>query len=503
MRIGTGLVALLTAAILAGCASRKVHVAAADPLAGAHALVRQGCYDCLLDARAQYERALSSSPAAVSRLFEVELLLTLREKELAIDPAGSLSRAAALAPRLTKGSAEPILAAVRAVPESAGRRMLPVTADAKANLDATLTLIDSSPFDAVFKSYVKLSLECGRVAALSPADPSAAGAPLLTYRAAICQDPIRVEPLQSVRKEVPQFPEAAFFLGRASMGSLFRTDGVHARELFEEAYMRFQNSPDIAFGLATVYQATNDCRRADELFTRTLELRPAHEEARLNRAVCRTYLARHEEAIADTTILIDSGASASTRGDAYYWRAWNQRHLTRLAPARADIDVGRTLRYNARVLTLAGKIEYDQRDLDKARQDLEQATALDPRECDAPWYLGLVEIEVEHWSASATGFTRAAECYASLVRESHRLRAEMAARTDVSEEFKARQLAGFDAAIADDSSQRSASELNAAINFGRAGDLARATVYMKLAAVDPQRQSAVEDLRQVLGVPRW
>jgi len=79
----------------------------------------------------------------------------------------------------------------------------------------------------------------------------------------------------------------------------------------------------------------------------------------------------------------------------------------------------------------------------------------------------------------------------------------MATRQDVTEEFRARQIAGFDAAIKEDSVQKSAADLNAAINYGRAGDLPSATVYMKRAAVDPQRRLAVEDLRQVLGVPRW
>ena len=78
----------------------------------------------------------------------------------------------------------------------------------------------------------------------------------------------------------------------------------------------------------TVYQATNECRPAETLFGRVLELRPAHEEARLGRAVCRTYLSRNEEAIADATVLID--ARASNRSDAYYWRAWNRRHLTQI-----------------------------------------------------------------------------------------------------------------------------------------------------------------------------
>ena len=112
-------------------------------------------------------------------------------------------------------------------------------------------------------------------------------------------------------------------------------------------------------------------------------------------------------------------------------------------------------------------------------------------------------VVVESWPPGATAFVAAAQCYDGLVKETEGFRTEMAARKDVSEDFRTRQLAGFDAAIADDSVRRSASELNAAINYGRAGDLPNATVYMKRAAADPQRRSAVEDLRQVLGVPRW
>jgi tetratricopeptide (TPR) repeat protein len=251
------------------------------------------------------------------------------------------------------------------------------------------------------------------------------------------------------------------------MPSLFRGDGREARELFEEAYARFSNSPSIAFDLGNLDQATNDCRRADTLFSRALELRPGHEEARLGRTICRTYLSRNDEAIADATVLID--VEASNRGDAYYWRAWNRRRIGQLDAARADIDRARTLRYNARILTLAGMIEYDQRDFDTARTDLQRAREMDARECEAPWYLALVEYSVEAWAPSAQGFAGAADCYDMLVKDSERLKAEMAARTDVSEEFRATQLAGFDAAIKEDSVQRSAAELNAAINYGRAG----------------------------------
>ena len=498
-RIHFCLAIVLMAAL--GCSSRKATVAAPDSGAWIDEFVRQGCYDCLLDARKAYEQLATRSAAALSRVFEVDLLLALREKELSIDPSATLAHAGSLVPRLAGLAANRMLTIVMAIPEdSGGRRLLLPTGEAGAQLDSMLADVESSPFSGEFKTYMKLSLQCGRVTTNSePASPTDA-VPLLAYRRAICSSLVRQE-LTTVRTAVPRFVEASFFLGRLEMASLFRTDGTLTRTLFEQAYARFPNSPAIAFELGTVYQATNECRPAEALFTRALELKPAHEEARLGRTVCRTYLSLNEPAISDATVLID--ARATNRAEAYYWRAWNRRYLKQIELARADIDQARALRYNARVLTLAGQIEYDQQQFDAARRDLDTARDLDPRECEAPWYLGLVEVAVESWPPGAKAFVAAAGCYEALIKETQRFRDEMAARKDVSEAFRSRQLAGFDAAIADDSMRRSASELNAAINYGRAGDLPNATVFMKRAAADPQRRVAVEDLRQVLGVPRW
>ncbi|HET9193736.1 MAG TPA: hypothetical protein VFO21_12710, partial [Vicinamibacterales bacterium] len=482
---------VLLAGLAAGCGSRSARVAEPDRGAWADELVRQGCYDCLLDARAAYERLAGGSAAARARVFEVDLLLALREKELSIDPTATLAHAASLVPRLTglgppgppKGGhyvlqADRLLAIVKSVPEdAAGRRVLPPTKDAAQQIDQALVAIDASPFSAELNGYLRLTIQCGRTTPdPAPAVP-ANDIPLLAYRRAICAPPFLFDRLRAVRTAVPRFVETSFFLGRVAMASIFRTDGSEVRGFFEQAYARFPNSPTIAFDLGTVYQATNECRPAERLFTRVLELKPAHEEGRLGRAVCRTYLSQNEEAVADATVLID--ARASNRGEAYYWRAWNRRHLKQIEAARADIDQARALRYNARVLTLAGMIEYDQREYGIARRDLTQARDLDPRECDAPWYLGLVEVAVESWPPGAKAFVGAAQCYEALVKETEKFRADMAARTDVSEEFRKRQLAGFDAAIADDNVRKSAAELNAAINFGRAGDIPNATVYMK------------------------
>ena len=83
-----------------GCSSRKAKVAAPDSGAWVDEFVRQGCYDCLLDARKAYDRLAASSAAALARVFEMDLLLALREKELSIDPSATLLHAESLVPRL-------------------------------------------------------------------------------------------------------------------------------------------------------------------------------------------------------------------------------------------------------------------------------------------------------------------------------------------------------------------------------------------------------------------
>jgi tetratricopeptide (TPR) repeat protein len=498
---GRLLVAAATVTIAAGCAARSRPQTAADP-ARASELVRQGCYDCLLEARAITEK-LPPSPATTVDLVEINLLLALREKELALDPAANLERAAQLLTQLRGGAgAKAVVDVIAALPEDAtGRRVLPPAPAARAAFDATVAGLDATPFSTLFKTYLKLSVQCGRVPVEEPSAGAPAEAPLLVYRRAICEAPIRVAPLRAVRTDVPAAIETSLFLGRAAMATIGRNDAHQQRELFEEAFARFSESPSIAFNLATVYQATGDCRRAEELFSRTLTLRPLHEDARLGRVVCRTYISDSAGAIADATVLID--AAASNRADAYYWRAWNRRRNEQLDMARADIEGARALRINGNVLTLAGMIEHDQKDFQKAREDLSRAREMDNTQCQASWYLGLVGYALEEWPESAKGFAASADCYERLIATTEAQRAAVAGRTDLEESYRTRQLAGFDAAIKEDSTQKSAADLNAAINYARAGDVPNATVYMKRAAVDPERRLTVEDLRQVLGVPRW
>jgi tetratricopeptide (TPR) repeat protein len=503
----------------AACAARAPRPLPFD-VARFEALIAQGCYDCFLEAREM--AAASAEPAslaALRRQFEVELLLAIREKELAIDPASTLARVDRLASQIGSASqtgtgtaATRLAAIVSELPaDSAGTPRLgrtpPLIVPGPGAREAYLRDMFSATANAVLSpagaAYTQLAVRCA-IAPDTVSEPlleTVPAAPLLQYKRATCAGRVDAPRLEAVRKAEPRFVETSLFRGRAAMAEFARTDGSQARAFVEEAHARFPNSPAVTLQLATIAQGTGDCRRAEEYYDETLALSPRHEDARLGRAICRTYQKNPDGAIADATVLVD--ASTDNRAEAFYWRAWNHRSQKRLDEARADINRARALLYNARVLTLAGMIEHDQQEFDRARDDLTRARDMDSRECQARWYLGLVGYGTEQWDASARGFADAAECYARLIRDTEAQRDALLRREDLSAEYRARQLAGFNAAIAEDSTQKSAADLNAAINFGRAQDMASATTYMKRAWEDPERRSAVEDLRQILGVPRW
>ena len=505
MRIGAFPFAV---AVLTSACTARAPLSPALDLARADNLTRQGCYACLIDARAIYDRASGAQRRAMRlRALEVELLLVLREKELSVDSTATMSRARAIAAELPLASnAAAAVALVEAVaPDGPGsqpsERRQPAFGVGAEGITKALQTIDGVPLSPLFRAYLTTSVQCSGAGPAPSSPATRPPEPLLVYRAALCRNAIDADALAALREAVPRFVEAALFQGRAAMGLLAGSDGSRARAFFEEAYARFPASSAVTLHLGTVHQAMGDCRRAHDYFTETLMLRPAHEAARLGRAVCRTYLSDFDGGVADATILIE--AAAGNRADAYYWRAWIRRHMRQLDLARADIERSRALLFNARVLTLAGMIEHDQKDYESAIEDLHQAYKVDPSECLAPWYLALVGYATEHWTEAAEDFASAAECYAGRVESSLKQKAAVTAREDLDPAFRARQIAGFDAAIAEDSAQKSASDLNAALNYGRDGDVANATIYMKRAAVDPQRREAVEELRQVLRVPPW
>src|SRR5689334_18102570 len=108
-------VVTLMVAVSIGCAAPPVRTPA---LATADAELLQGCYDCLLAARASYRRFAEIDRAhGAARVFEADLLIALREKELGLPASDAPSEARRIAAELPRTvEAERYLALVDAVP---------------------------------------------------------------------------------------------------------------------------------------------------------------------------------------------------------------------------------------------------------------------------------------------------------------------------------------------------------------------------------------------------
>jgi len=512
------------ALVMGGCASARLRPADVASLAAADALVRQGCYECLVEARDTYERVAvrKARPTVLPRLFETTVLVALRERELAIDNGPAYEKAKALAAELPAnlGAAAALEIADGVAGHEAGwskRRHSTFLREHRISpedLEAHKKKLETSLWSPLFRQYLSASLECSqwgwvhrrprppRAAAdlpvererrLPEAPPDAP--PLLRYRLATCVGTFP-KPLEAVHAEVPRFVESALFLGRLELKNAPKDRGRRARALLDEAYRHFPTSPAATFLRGSASQAAGDRAAAVRYFDETLALEKDHEDALFGRTVCLSHLGRHREAIAAATRIIE--LPTSDFGDAYYWRAWNRHQLAELPEARADIDEARKHRHSVGLLTLAGIIEYDQDDLDPAEKDLAEAVELDPANCTALWYQGLVQIRRKGWGRAAGHFASATGCYDREAREDEKRRDAMRNAPDVEEDFRAQQIAGFEAAIREDLSQASASAFNAAVNYLRDKDVVQAAAFADRAAQDPERVAKVAELWKLI-----
>jgi len=411
-----------------GCASHKPNaaaLAAAEARAiqaqidEADARVLEGCYDCLLEARDTYVKlaATRTRPTVLPRLFEVHLVLALREKELALDSAASIAAARELASELPAAmEADHYLGLVDAVPPEengtprAELRAFRTPARAKyaSNVDQELKWIASSTgVSAPVRQYISLAVDCTTPRPRRPGqlpsesinrDPGPSAPPLVTFRYGICE--LRRVPLENVRAAVPRFVETSYFIARMEVAA----KRSKARESLVESLKRFPQSPAVTYLNGTFSQLIGDCRAGLGFYDNTVAIKPLHENALLGRVVCLAFLKRFDEAIAAATKIVD--LKLDNIGDALYWRAWTYHEMTQLDAARTDIESAKRLAVKAEVLTLAGIIEYEQNDFAVAERDLNAAKSLayGDRNCVASWYLGLVEMKRDRWAESAGHF---------------------------------------------------------------------------------------------------
>lgn len=512
---------LFCALVLSGCASTAIRQQDQAELMRAERLTSQGCYDCLTEARDIYARLAvgRARPLLVSRLFETELILALREKELAIDSGETERRAAALVDELTSAAdARRVLDMADLVPperEGTPHRVLVERSSTGARgetvrgLEADVAWLEKADLDPLVRTYLRLSIVCNfrRTGRLSDdatrlvettLDPTSEAEPLLRYRAATCEG-VRATALTALLVDEPRFLEAHYFLARLGVSTVQQRGNVaDVRAPLEAAYARFPHSPAVTHLYGQFHQLIGDCKAGLRFYDETLAIWPGHENGMLGRTVCLTFLSHHDDAIRAASRMI--ALPTDNRVEAYYWRAWNYWHLEQLAEARADIEAAKALRSNGEIHTLAGQIEHDQDDFGPAEKDLRTARSLSFGEanCTAAWYLGLVLMKGERWRETAETFEGAMGCYENRVAESEAGLARIRANRDLDPEFRTRQVTSFEAAIKEDRGQYHAAAFNAANHFVRAGDVERARPLIEIAARDPALADLVRQLREYI-----
>jgi len=504
--------------LVVACGPKKPNAAQqlAAARATAQARVLEGCYACLLDSRTIYAGVAVGRARAslIVPMFEVELLLNLRERELAMDSSDSLARAKALISELPAGvEGARYLAAVEAVPpdamgvpQSEGRAYRQSQLGYRPRINDEVAWLQTGPLQPAVRQYLALSIDCeysGRVRGSLPPLPGLRQAappgtpPLVAYRLATC-DHINSVALEELEAAVPAFVEGSAFRARLEVNRVQQTGGALARTLLAAAYTGLPKSSSVTYLNGNFGQTVGDCRTALRFYDETLAMRPSHENALLGRTVCLVYLSRYDEAIATATRMIDM--RTFNIADAYFWRAWIYHERRELPTARQDITLAKTLASNNDIHRLAGIIEHDQDDLDIAEKDLTEANVLSGgQDCVARWYLALVAVKRERWTVSAGHFEEAMFCYdnAAIFREA--ALQKMEANTDIEPEFKARQIEGFKAAIKSDRSQYHAAAFNAANHFARAGNVEKARPLLDIAARDPALDKQVAELRKIIG----
>jgi tetratricopeptide (TPR) repeat protein len=505
-----------------GCGAKKPVVPQPPDLSGlekADALVLQGCYDCLLDAQGTYRRIGRGAgrPLVLNRLFETSVLIGLRHKELALDPSEPFAEARSVAKELAPDlEAERYLTLAEAVPPDdvgtprktmSALRDVQLRAGFVPKIETELAWLRGAALSEPFRKYLDLSVDCAYPSRPRPqnappparaARQPAEGAPqLIVYRTGICA-PINQPVLYRLRQADPRFVEVSMTLARIDIALADQMGPGQAQPRLEEARLRFPASPAVNYLSGSFNQAIGDCDAALAFYNETLSITPIHEDALLGRTICQTYLKQYDDGIQTATRMID--LKTDNIGEAYYWRAFNQHVKKVLDLARIDIELAKRAAGTDKAYTLAGIIKYDQDDLDPSERDLETARAMPQGEnnCTAIWYLGMVQTKRKGWPAAAEDFEAAMNCYGRAVGV---LKGELRGfemRMDLDATFKARKIAALQEGIAESTSQRYASAMNAANYYATASNIAAAKRLVEIAAEDPKLADPVGKLREWL-----
>lgn len=421
--IAAGLLACVPAGLF-GCAAKAPvqPLYIAEMLKG-EALLSDGCYTCLQQSLALFERALTlkSPPAgAAEKAFDAALLIWLRERELGIPSDESAARAR----RLLVASRQQVFDAAQLVigdttgldPEMrarlTGRSRPPLEMDHPVR-----RALDASPEMDLAARYVALSIDCEQQKLIESIDMRAmtsnySGVPLMRYKLATCGR-LASSNVGQLREGDPRWTDTLAAEARRELASSAgrAIDFPKVLSLYAQGRSAFPSSLLFTLAWANTNLMAEEYEAAFTGFDDVVTRLPEHRDALNGKMQAQSYLLRHDDAIATATRILELGTW--NIADANYWRAWNRYHLKDYESAWVDVENALKGLSNTRVTMLAGLIAYARKDLPSAIVHFDNTFKADPTACDAVWMSGLVSIDQNELTVAAPKFTRSMTCFVS------------------------------------------------------------------------------------------
>lgn len=513
---------LLSFGVVLGLAACAPHIrldpgpgiALTADLTHADALVERGCYACLQEALASYERlsATGRAPAAGLRAIDTALLLALRERELGLGSGQALEHAIELAGRQPPPFDIGVFESVAGVQpwhgpgvskERLDQSMGPLR-QMSASWQSWRAQIEPGAAHDLLRAYYLLSLDCSSRsfladAGVEPWHPPSGAPPLLRYRAAVCPLAIDDRALGAVLRDDPAFAEANLFLGELALArGTVRTAEKH----LVQAARAIPGLTAAWLALGQVYLVMEEFDLARDAYHQVNAAAPGQREAMLGEAKSLSYLGRHEQAI----VILDQMERLGTwyMGETYYWRAWNRHRLMQFDAANDDVMASRSrLPMDAQVDKLAGFIALARKEIERAEVEFRAAVThiegQGGRDCDATYYLGSVQVMQRKWAEAAPNFEKAEPCY---VLDEQAVRQRIAAinASDLPDDRRDRLVSSKEKDVAAVRLQQARSCFNAAVALANLGETAKARPFAERAAAHPEMKAlAVQLLARLSG----
>jgi tetratricopeptide (TPR) repeat protein len=487
--------------LVGGCAPKTPTISpsqrALQNVAEADALVRAGCFDCLVGALARYEEA-RSAPAtgdiATAGAVRAAMLLAMRERELGFVDSGYMARAKELAAAsgTVPTSTALFLEVAATIPfQGGGQRVssdaeLSVSAAAYRNRADWTSALLARVNDDLFDTYLYLAFSCAyNVPTRENVDvwlgqtERFRDAPLVRFKIATCGS-YDSGGLESLSAADPRFVEIDYFTGLRAILAGKLDDALPP---LQRAYAWHEQWPAIAHSIATVYFTAEEFDEALVFYDRTLALAAGHPDALLGKAKALTYLGRSADAVAAVDQLL--ALERWYVGDARYWRAVNEVQQSRYQEAWTDVELAAALLVNAQVPKLAGVIAFRMQQLDTALAKFEEARPRNPADCETIFYSGVVRGELQQWTEVTAALPAAADC---LEASNRQLASEIAAqRVSGDPPAKtARQIAKREQTIAQQERMLAQSWFNTAVAYYNLRQKAEARQFAEKVAADSQ-----------------